>query len=191
MRKFFLIFIVFICSVFFLSCSNQEKRLKKLWDFEKTINYQQFIKTEMDKIDKLLESFSNEEKHNKTLWNSGYSQQCYVLRKLYFEELISKEDFLNRCINVYERYEKNQRKTSFHTMGYAVCLYYLGKTEKAKDIFIEILENGSEKEFASKSNYEISLFICRKFLNEKKGLDSEGFYSDMSEEDIINIFCGS
>lgn len=144
-----------------------------------------------DKIDKLLESFSNEEKHNKTLWNSGYSQQCYVLRKLYFEELISKEDFLNRCINVYERYEKNQRKTSFHTMGYAVCLYYLGKTEKAKDIFIEILENGSEKEFASKSNYEISLFICRKFLNEKKGLDSEGFYSDMSEEDIINIFCGS
>lgn len=191
MRKFFLIFIVFICSVFFLSCSNQEKRLKKLWDFEKTINYQQFTKTEMDKIDKLLESFSNEEKHNKTLWNSGYSQQCYVLRKLYFEELISKEDFLNRCINVYERYEKNQRKTSFHTMGYAVCLYYLGKTEKTKDIFIEILENGSEKEFAPKSNYEISLFICRKFLNEKKGLDSEGFYSDMSEEDIINIFCGS
>ena len=59
------------------------------------------------------------------------------------------------------------------------------------DVFIEILENGSEKDFGSISNYEISVFICRKFLNEKNEFDSEDFYSDMGEEDIINVFCGN
>ena len=48
------------------------------------------------------------------------------------------------------------------------------------------MENGSEKDFGSRSNYEISVFICRKFLNEKNEFDSEDFYSDMGEEDIIN-----
>lgn len=191
MRKFLLFFIVFICSVFFLACSNQEKRLKKLWNFENSINYQQFTKSEMDKIDRLLEFFSNEENHNKTLWTSGYSQQCYVLRKLYYEEIISKEDFLNRCSNVYERYEKNQKKISFHTTGYAVCLYYLDQAERAKKLFAEILNTASEKDFTSKSDYEISIFICKKFLNKKNELNTEEIYSNMTEEDIINIFCGN
>jgi hypothetical protein len=75
--------------------------------------------------------------------------------------------------------------------GFAVCLYYLGQTEKARDIFIEILENGSEKDFGSKSNYEIAVFICRKFLKANNEFDNEVFYSDMSEADIINIFCGN
>ncbi|UTC95206.1 hypothetical protein E4N85_05465 [Treponema denticola] len=191
MRKVFLFYIVFICLFFFSACSNQEKRLKKLWDFENSINYQNFSKSEMDKIEKLMKMFSQEEKYNKESWSSGYSQQCYVLRKLYYEEIISKEDFLNKCVNVYTRYAKNQTKLSFHMTGFAVCLYYLGQTEKASEIFIEILENGTEKEFGSKSNYEISLFICRKLLNENNEFDSEDFYSDMGEEDIINVFCGN
>lgn len=191
MRKFLLVFIVFMCGVFFLACSNQENRLKQLWNFENTINYQQFTKTEMEKIDKLLKSFSDEEKHNKTLWTSGYSQQCYVLRKLYFEEIMSKEDFLNRCINVYERYEKNQKKISFHTTGYAVCLYYLDQVESAKKLFAEILNKSSEKDFTSKSDYEISILICKKFLNKKNAINEEDIYSNLTEEDIINIFCGN
>lgn len=191
MRKFLLFFIVFICSVFFLACSNQEKRLRKLWEFENSINYQNFSESDMDKIERLMKLFSQEEKNNKESWSSGYSQQCYVLRKLYYEEIISKEDFLNQCVNVYTRYAKNQTKVSFHMTGFAVSLYYLGQTEKARDIFIEILKNGSEKDFGSKSNYEISVFICRKFLNEKSEFDSEDFYSDMGEEDIINVFCGN
>lgn len=191
MKRLFLILIIVNCVVFFMSCSSQEKRIKELWEVEKTINYHNFTISEKEKIDKLLKLFSQEEKYNKESWSSGYSQQCYVLRKLYYEEIITKEDFLNQCVNVYTRYAKNQTKVSFHMTGFAVSLYYLGQTEKARDIFIEILENGSEKDFGSKSNYEISVFICRKFLNEKNEFDSEDFYSDMGEEDIINIFCGN
>ena len=90
MRKFLLFFIVFICSVFFLACSNQEKRLRKLWEFENSINYQNFSESDMDKIERLMKLFSQEEKNNKESWSSGYSQQCYVLRKLYYEEIITK-----------------------------------------------------------------------------------------------------
>lgn len=191
MRKIFLFYIFFICLLVFSACSNHEKRLKELWDFENTINYQNFSKSEMDKIEELMKMFSQEEKYNKKSWSSGYSQQCYVLRKLYYEELISKEEFLNQCVNIYNRYAKNQKKVSFHMTGFAVCLYYLGQTEKARELFIEILENGSEKDFDSKSNYEISVFICRKFLNEKNDSNRDDLYSDMCEEDIINIFCGN
>lgn len=67
----------------------------------------------------------------------------------------------------------------------------LTELKQCVDVFIEILENGSEKDFGPRSNYEISVFICRKFLNEKNEFDSEDFYSDMGEEDIINVFCGN
>ena len=191
MRKVvFYFFRVLICG-FFLACSSQEKRIKELWEFEKTINYHNFTISEKEKIDKLLNLFSQEEKYNKESWSSGYSQQCFVLRRLYFEKLISKEDFLNQCVSIYERYEKNNNIITFHTTGYAVCLYYLGETEKARNIFIQILKKASEKEFASKSNYDISLFICRKLLNKNEGSDNEDFYSNLNEEDIINIFCGN
>lgn len=191
MKRLFLLFLLAIDAIFFTSCSNQEKRINKLWEIEKTINYQHFTISEQEKINELLKSFSQEEKYNKDSWNSGYSQQCSVLRRLYFEELISKEEFLTRCVNVYERYEKNQTNISFHTAGFAVCLYYLGQTERARAIFIEILKNGSEKNFGSEGNYELSVYICRKFLDEKNELYSAGIYSNMNEEDIINVFCGN
>lgn len=183
--------IIVNCVVFFTSCSSQEKRIKELWEFEKTINYHNFTISEKEKIDKLLKLFSQEEKYNKESWSSGYSQQCFVLRRLYFEELISKEDFLNQCVSIYERYENNNKIITFHTTGYAVCLYYLGETQKARNIFIQILKKASEKEFASKNNYDISLFICRKLLNIYDESDNEDLYSNLNEEDIINIFCGN
>lgn len=191
MKNVFLFYTVFICLVVFSACSNQEKRLRKSWDFENSINYQNFSKSEMDKIEKLMKMFSQEEKYNKESWSSGYSQQCYVLRKLYYEEIISKEDFLNQCVSIYERYENNNNIITFHTTGYAVCLYYLGETQKARNIFIQILKKASEKEFASKNNYGISLFICRKLLNIYDGSDNDDLYSNLNEEDIINIFCGN
>ncbi len=188
MKKLFLTLI--ICLNFFTGCTSQKSRMKDLWNIEKTINYQQFTKSEEEKINKLLEAFSQEEKYNKDLWSSGYSQQCYVLRKLYYEEIISMEDFLNRCISIYERYEKNRNHISIHTVGFAVCLYYHGEIEKANDLFVKILNNVSEKDFTSKSDYEISLFICRKLSNTNPEISSNEFYSNMTDEDIINTFCG-
>ncbi|MGN0350228.1 MAG: hypothetical protein ACI4ES_01145 [Roseburia sp.] len=191
MKRLFFNFLAVICIVLFMACSSQKKRLKKLWNFEKSINYKQYTISEKEKTDKLLEYFLKEEKYNKDSWDSGYSQQCYVLRRLYYEELITKKYFLNQCANVYERYEKNQEKPSFHTMGYALCLYYLGQIDEAKEMFIRVLENASEKDFATKSDYEISIFICRKFLDIQNKIDNEDFYSCMTEEDIINTFCGN
>lgn len=190
-KRCFLFFIVLICGFFFLACSSQEKRLKELWKLEKDIKYHNFTISEKEKTYKLLKCFSQEEKYNKDSWNSGYSQQCFVLRRLYFEELISKEDFLNQCVSIYERYENNNNIITFHTTGYAVCLYYLGETQKARNIFIQILKKASEKEFASKNNYDISLFICRKLLNIYDESDNDDLYSNLNEEDIINIFCGN
>lgn len=191
MRRLFLIFTLIINVDFLMGCSNQEKRMKDLWKFEESINYQQFTKSEKEKIDKLLKSFFLEEKYNKYFWNSGYSQQCYVLRKLYYEEIISKEYFLNQCVSIYERYEANQKNISFHTVGHAVCLYYLGQTEKARDMFIEIAKSASEEEFSSKSDYELSLFVCKKLLHVSNESCTETFYSKITDEDIINTFCGN
>ncbi|WP_407396678.1 hypothetical protein [Treponema sp.] len=191
MKRLFLNFLLVVHVILIMACSTQEKRLKKLWEFEKSIDYQEYTIADKEKIDKLLECFFQEEKYNIDYWDSGYSQQCYVLRRLYYEEILTKEDFLNRCANVYKRYEKNQTKASFHTMGFALCLYYLGQTDKAREMLIGVLENASEKDFVTKSDYEISIYICRKFLDIQNIIDSEDYYSGMTEEDIINIFCGN
>ena len=54
MRKVvFYFFIVLICG-FFLACSSQEKRIKELWEFEKTINYHNFTISEKEKMQVFL-----------------------------------------------------------------------------------------------------------------------------------------
>ena len=187
-------YLLIICIVveLFVSCSNQKKRLKNLWKIEDSINYQNFTEYENEKLEKLLKGFSLEEKVDKLNWNSGYSQECYVLRKLYFEEIISRENFLNRCVAVYKRYESNQTNISFHTVGYAICLYYLGQTENANELFIKILDNSTAKYFTSKSDYEIIVAVCRKLLGIDNGNNSklDDFFS-YTTDDIINIFCGN
>ncbi len=184
MRMINYLLILCIIAVLSISCTNQEKRIKELWMLEDSINYQDFTEDEKEKIEELLERFSLEEKRDRTNWKSGYSQQCYVLRKLYFEEIISQEVFLNRCISVYSRYESNQSDISFHTMGYAVCLYYAGQKKKATELLKRIENKANENDFSSKEEYEISFGVCHKLLT-----DTSHFY--MSDEDIINTFCGN
>jgi len=176
-----------------IACSNQEKRIKDLWKVEDTVNYQNFTDDENKKIEKLLKAFSLEERIDKLNWNSGYSQQCYIFRKLYFEKIISREFFLDRCISVYKRYEASQTNISFHTAGYAVCLYYLGERKQANELFIKILDKSAEKGFTSKSDYEITVVVCSKLLGleNSNNLNTDGFLFNMTDDDIINIFCGS
>ena len=163
-----------------IACSNQEKRIKDLWKVEDTVNYQNFTDDENKKIVKLN-------------WNSGYSQQCYVLRKLYFERIIPREFFLDGCASVYKRYEANQTNISFHTAGYAVCLYYLGEKKQANELFIKILDKSAEKYFAPKRDYEIIVTVCSKLLGIDNGnnLKIDEFFFNMTDDDIINIFCGN
>ena len=176
-----------------IACSNQEKRIKDLWKVEDTVNYQNFTDDENKKIEKLLKAFSLEERIDKLHWNSGYSQQCYIFRKLYFEKIISREFFLDRCISVYKRYEASQTNISFHTAGYAVCLYYLGERKQANELFIKILDKSAEKGFTSKSDYEITVVVCSKLLGleNSNNLNTDGFLFNMTDDDIINIFCGN
>ena len=176
-----------------IACSNQEKRIKDLWKVEDTVNYQNFTDDENKKIEKLLKAFSLEERIDKLNWNSGYSQQCYIFRKLYFEKIISREFFLDRCISVYKRYEASQTNISFHTAGYAVCLYYLGERKQANELFIKILDKSAEKGFTSKSDYEITVVVCSKLLGleNSNNLNTDGFLFNMTDDDIINIFCGN
>lgn len=176
-----------------IACSNQEKRIKDLWKVEDTVNYQNFTDDENKKIEKLLKAFSLEERIDKLNWNSGYSQQCYIFRKLYFEKIISRELFLDRCISVYKRYEASQTNISFHTAGYAVCLYYLGERKQANELFIKILDKSAEKGFTSKSDYEITVVVCSKLLGleNSNNLNTDGFLFNMTDDDIINIFCGN
>lgn len=176
-----------------IACSNQEKRIKDLWKVEDTVNYQNFTDDENKKIEKLLKAFSLEERIDMLNWNSGYSQQCYIFRKLYFEKIISREFFLDRCISVYKRYEASQTNISFHTAGYAVCLYYLGERKQANELFIKILDKSAEKGFASKSDYEITVVVCSKLLGleNSNNLNTDGFLFNMTDDDIINIFCGN
>ena len=188
--KYLLIICIFI-ELF--ACSNQEKRMKNLWRIEDSINYQNFTDDENEKLEKLLKGFFLEEKIDRLNWNSGYSQECYVLRKLYFEEIISKEDFLKKCVTVYKRYESNQTNISFHTVGYAICLYYLGQTENANKLFVKILDNSAKKYFTSKNDYEIIVAVCSKLL----GIDNDNnskldkFFPNITDDDIISIFCGN
>ena len=134
-----------------------------------------------------------EEKIDKLNWNSGYSQQCYVLRKLYFERIIPREVFLDGCASVYKRYEANQTNISFHTLGYAVCLYYLGERKQANELFIKILDKSAEKYFAPKRDYEIIVTVCSKLLGlaNSNNLKTDEFLFNMTDDDIINIFCGN
>ena len=176
-----------------IACSNQEKRIKDLWKLEDTVNYQNFTDDENKKIEKLLKAFSFEERIDMLNWNSGYSQQCYIFRKLYFEKIISREFFLDRCISVYKRYEASQTNISFHTAGYAVCLYYLGERKQANELFIKILDKSAEKGFTAKSDYEITVVVCSKLLGleNSNNLNTDGFLFNMTDDDIINIFCGN
>ena len=176
-----------------IACSNQEKRIKDLWKLEDTVNYQNFTDDENKKIEKLLKAFSLEERIDMLNWNSGYSQQCYIFRNLYFEKIISREFFLDRCISVYKRYEASQTNISFHTAGYAVCLYYLGERKQANELFIKILDKSAEKGFTSKSDYEITVVVCSKLLGleNSNNLNTDGFLFNMTDDDIINIFCGN
>lgn len=190
MKNILLILQIIICINFLPSCSNKNKRIKALWDYENSINYQQFSYNEEEKVNKLLNAFFCEEKYNKSDWNSGYSQQCYILRKLYYEEIISRDDFLKRCVKIYERYYENNSSVSFHTVGYAVSLYYLGRKEIANKLFNKILENTSEKNFSTKSDYEIVILVCTKLLNKNMEM-KDNVFPNMSDEDIINIFCGN
>lgn len=180
--------------LFLLACSNQAQRMKDLWSIEDSIDYQNITDIEKAKIEKVLQGFLLEEKEDRLNWNSGYSQQCYVLRKMYFEEIISLEVFLTDCINVYKRYESQQTRISFHTVGYAICLYYLGQTEKAKSMFVKILDTSTEKNFASTADYEISIAVCNKLLgvSAKNNLMSNELFSTITTDtDIISIFCGN
>jgi hypothetical protein len=179
--------------LFLLACSNQAQRMKDLWSIEDSIDYQNITDIEKAKIEKVLQGFLLEEKEDRLNWNSGYSQQCYVLRKMYFEEIISLEVFLTDCINVYKRYESQQTRISFHTVGYAICIYYLGQTEKAKSMFVKILDTSTEKNFASTADYEISIAVCNKLLgvSAKNNLMSNELFSTITDTDIISIFCGN
>jgi len=176
-----------------IACSNQGKRIKDLWKVEDTVNYQNFTDDENKKIVKLLNAFSLEERIDKLNWNSGYSQQCYVLRKLYFERIIPRKVFLDSCASVYKRYEANQTNISFHTAGYAVCLYYLGERKQANELFIKILDKSAEKYFAPKRDYEIIVTVCSKLLGlaNSNNLKTDEFLFNMTDDDIINIFCGN
>ncbi|MBQ9609640.1 MAG: hypothetical protein IJP90_12215 [Treponema sp.] len=189
--KYFFVFLLFISIL--SSCSKQEDRIKKLWKVEESINYQNYGWAENAKIESLLKSFCLEEKVDITNWNSGYSQQCYILRTLYFEEIIPKEVFLNRCISIYERYVLYQNRISFHTAAYAVCLYYAGQTEKANDIFMDIVRKSDETNFNSDIEYTLVVSVCSKllYLNNSNSLKIDNEFYYMSEEDIINTFCGN
>lgn len=70
------------------------------------------------------------------------------------------------------------------TLGHAVCLYYAGHKEKATELLKRIENKVNENNFSSKEEYEISIGVCHKLLT-----DTPYFY--MSDEDIINTFCGN
>ena len=112
---------------------------------------------------------------------------------LYFEKIIPREVFLDSCASVYKRYEANQTNISFHTLGYAVCLYYLGERKQANELFIKILDKSAEKYFSSKRDYEIIVTVCSKLLGIDNGnnLKIDEFFFNMTDDDIINIFCGN
>ena len=99
------------------------------------------------------------------------------------------EVFLDSCASVYKRYEANQTNISFHTLGYAVCLYYLGERKQANELFIKILDKSAEKYFASKRDYEIIVTVCSKLLGIDNGnnLKIDEFFFNMTDDDIINI----
>ena len=94
---------------------------------------------------------------------------------------------------MYKRYEASQTNISFHTAGYAVCLYYLGERKQANELFIKILDKSAEKGFTSKSDYEITVVVCSKLLGleNSNNLNTDGFLFNMTDDDIINIFCGN
>lgn len=185
--------IITIYIVLFFSCSNQKMSLLKLWDIEKTVNYKNFANEDKIKVEKILHGFSLEESKNKSNWDSGYSQQCYILRKLYFSEIIDLKDFLDSCIEVYKRYMANNKTISFHTAGYAVCLYYGDYEKESKNLFSEILEKSSISNFSNQDEYNIVIAVCNKFL-EKKNIDNLEIYTvlhKMTDEEIMSIFCGN
>ncbi|WP_428770668.1 hypothetical protein V1L52_02195 [Treponema sp. HNW] len=64
-------------------------------------------------------------------------------------------------------------------------------TENAGNFFIKILDDASEKAFSSKSDYEITVAVCSKLLGKNNDLKTDELFLNMTEEDIINIFCGN
>ena len=87
---------------------------------------------------------------------------------------------------MYDRYEVNQTKCSIHSLGYAICLYYTGQSENARKLFTKFLTEMTEWDFSARSDYEIVMAVCHKLLDMKD--DNSDF--DMSEDDIIDTFCG-
>lgn len=185
--------IIFCALILFFSCSNQKTRMLELWDIEKNVDYVNFTSKEKETIEKLLYDFSLEEKKDKKNWNSGYSQQCYIIRRLYFSEITEKKEFLDSCIEVYKRFESNKKTISFHTAGYAVCLYYNGYEEEAKKLFSEILEKTSVCNFSNQDEYNLVIATCNKILGKKNTYNSEitSAVYEMTDDEIISTFCGN
>lgn len=193
MRKIIKIFLFTIIAVLFVSCISSKKRIEKLWNIEASVNYQNFTEEENRKIEKLFNQFASEEKENRLEWNSGYSQQFFLLRKLYYLDIITLSEFLDKCLLIYERYESFQNQISFHTMGYAVSLYYAGNIGKANDIFHKIINDSSVQDFNSDVEYKLVFSVCSKLVGFDNCNNSqiEEDYYNMSKEDIINTFCGN
>ncbi|MGI5172650.1 hypothetical protein H0R92_03485 [Treponema sp. OMZ 840] len=57
--------------------------------------------------------------------------------------------------------------------------------------FIKILDDASEKAFSLKSDYEIAVAVCSKLLGKNNDLKTDELFLNMTEDDIINIFCGN
>lgn len=189
--KYYRIFI--LLSILFVSCTNQKIRFEKLWDIEKTVNYQNFTREDEEKIEMLLNNFCLVEKKDVSNWDSGYSQQFYLIRTLYFYGIIDKKNFLDKCIEVYKRYEKNQQSVSFHTVGYGVCLYYRGFEQEAKNIFLRILEESSENNFLDENEYNLSIAVCNILIGNKidRNFEIENKQYNLYDDEIISIFCGN
>ena len=184
---------VFI-SLFCFSCTDRKERINKIWEIEETIDYQNFSDDDRTKLDDVIESFISEQKRNSSDWNSGFSQQCTVMKQLYFYKHLSKEEYLKECIKIYERYTPIKDKISFQTCGYAVCLYYSGEKEKSLELFSRILESDCKNNFEYESVYEGVVILATKILDkDTKDVKNYELFNEiypLEEDEIILNFVG-
>ena len=168
--------------------------MEKILKIEDTIDYQKFSEDDKKKVDVVIDGFISEQKRNSFDWTSGFLQQWSVIKQLYFYKHLSKEEYLNECIKIYERYTPIEDEISFQTCGYAVCLYYSGEKERSLDIFSRILESDCKDNFDFESVYEAVMILSTKMLGKDtedvKNYDLFNEIYPLEEDEIISNFVG-
>ena len=132
----------------------------------------------------LLIACSNQEKRIKDLWK--------------VEDTVNYQNFtddenkkIEKLLNAFSLEEKID-KLNWNS-GYSQQCYYLGERKEANELFIKILDKSAEKYFAPKRDYEIIVTVCSKLLGlaNSNNLKTDEFLFNMTDDDIINIFCGN